>query len=214
MRQVQQLQAGGALDSWEEVPTIVGDIPTTGRAASSDTAAQDLSPPRRGRKDCPDLSPQRKRRREASPVANRRHDSPDLSPARPTRHDSPDASPPRRRARASSSPAPPSKQAQNSPDASPPRRKQNRSTDASPPRRSRHDSPDARPKGNMDFSAGCCLSCCCLMYSLMFLSSHAQLQNDCLMHPLHPRCRQCSSAKYVPTQKTLQRSCRCCQRSC
>ena len=166
MRQVQKLQAGGALDSWEEVPTIVGDIPTTGHAASSDTAAHDLSPPRRGRKDSPDLSPQRKRMREVSPVAKRRHDSPDLSPARRTRHDSPDASPPRRRARASSSPAPPPRRAQNSPDASPPRRKRNRSTDASPPRHSRHDSPDARPKGKSAFSVDCCLSCC-LWYSLM-----------------------------------------------
>lgn len=152
MRQVQKLQAGGALDSWEEVPIIVGNIPTTGRAASSDTAAQDLSPPRRGRKDSPDLSPQRKRRREASPVAKRRHDSPDFSPARRTRHDSPDASPPRRRARASSSPAPPPRRAQNSPDASPPRRKRNRSTDASPPRHFRHDSPDASTKGKSAFS--------------------------------------------------------------
>ena len=147
MRQVQKLQAGGALDSWEEVPTIVGDIPATGRAASSDTAAQDLSPPRRGRKNSPDLSPQRKRRREASPVAKRRHDSPDLSPVRRTRRDSPDASPPRRRARASSSPTPPPRQAQNSPDASPPRRKRSRSTGASPPRQSRHDGADTRTKG-------------------------------------------------------------------
>ena len=152
MRQVQKLQAGGALDSWEEVPTIVGDIPTTGRPASSDTAAQDLSPPRRGRKDSPDLSPQRKRRREVSPVVKRRHDSPDLSPARRTRHDSPDASPPRPQGRTSSSPPPPPRQARHSsPDASPPRRKQNSSTDASPPRRSRNDSLDApreRTKGS------------------------------------------------------------------
>lgn len=143
MRQVQKLQAGGALDSWEEVPTIVGDIPTTGRTASN-TAAQDLSPPRRGRKDSPDLSPQRKRRREASPVGTRRHDSPDLSPVRRTRHDTPDASPPRRQGHASSSPALPSRRTQhNSPDASPPRRKRNGSIDASPPRPSRHDSPEA-----------------------------------------------------------------------
>lgn len=189
MRQVQKLQAGGALDSWEEVPTIVGDIPTTGRAASSDTAAQDLSPPRRGRKQSPDLSPQRKRRREASPVPKRRHDSPDLSPARRTRHDSPDASPPRRRARASSSPAPPPKRAQNSPDASPPRRKRNESTDVSPPRQSMHDSPHATVKGKTALSIDCCFSCCCVMYSLVSLSSHAHLQVDCLMHPLHPHCR-------------------------
>ncbi|KAL3157471.1 hypothetical protein ABBQ32_011936 [Trebouxia sp. C0010 RCD-2024] len=150
MRQVQKLQAGGALDSWEEVPTIVGDIPTTDRSASN-TAAQDLSPPRRGRQDSPDLSPQRKRRREVSPVAKRRHDSPDLSPARRRRHDSPDASPPRRQRRASSSPAPSPRQAQhNSPDASPPRRKQKGSIDVSQGP-SRHDGPDVlhmRMKGN------------------------------------------------------------------
>lgn len=150
MRQVQKLQAGGALDSWEEVPTIVGDIPTTDRSASN-TAAQDLSPPRRGRQDSPDLSPQRKRRREVSPVAKRRHDSPDLSPARRRRHDSPDASPPRRQRRASSSPAPSPRQAQhNSPDASPPRRKQKGSIDVSQGP-SRHDGPDVlhmRMKGS------------------------------------------------------------------
>ena len=146
MRQVQKLQAGGALDSWEEVPTIVGDIPTTGRPVSSVTAGQDLSPPRRGRMAAPDLSPQRKRRREASPAAKVRHDSPDLSPARRTRHDSPDASPPRRQAPDTSHASPP-RRAQNSPDASPPRRNRNMSTDASPPRQPRHEIPDARVTG-------------------------------------------------------------------
>ena len=63
MRQVQQLQAGGALEAWEEVPMIVGDVPKTGRQT---TDSQDLSPPRRGRHDSPDVSPQRKRGPQAS----------------------------------------------------------------------------------------------------------------------------------------------------
>lgn len=180
MRQVQKLQAGGALDSWEEVPTIVGDIPTTGRPATSDTAGQDLSPPRRGRMAPPDLSPQRKRRREASPVTRRRHDSPDLSPARRTRHDSPDASPPRRQAPVTSHASPP-RRAQNSPDASPPRRKQNMSTDASPPRQPRHESPDARVTGRTLAPSDGRPSCCFLMYSMVPLSSH--LLVDCSLYP-------------------------------
>ena len=147
MRQVQKLQAGGALDSWEEVPTIVGDIPTTGHSAKPYADSQDLSPPRRkGRHDSPDSSPPRNSKQNNSHAAKQRDDSPAFSPIGRTRHDSPDASPPRRQRRASPSPAPPPKRARHdSPDASPPRQQRQTGLDASPPRRRRQASPDASP---------------------------------------------------------------------
>lgn len=185
VRQVQKLQAGGALDSWEEMPTIAGDIPST---AKPGTAHQDLSPPRKGRKASPDLSPPRKRQREITPVARRRRDSPDLSPARRTRHDSPDASPPRRQRHGSPSPAPAARRDRHdSPDASPPRQRQQRSIDASPPRRkqrqqspgaspprqSRHDSPDASPPRRKGISA-------------FFACTITLLRTQILIYNVHP----------------------------
>ena len=168
MRQVQQLQAGGALEAWEEVPMIVGDVPKTGR---QDKDSQDLSPPRRGRHDSPDVSPQRKRGRDArhqlgngqgsadiSPPRKKadstardgvvrlqkrsRHDSPDASPPRKQRHDSSDASPPRRNRQASPELGPQQRIRHDSPDAHPPRKQLQASLDASPPRRKRQASPD------------------------------------------------------------------------
>ena len=168
MRQVQQLQAGGALEAWEEVPMIVGDVPKTGRQTKD---SQDLSPPRRGRHDSPDVSPQRKRRHEARPQLSNgqgsadispprkkadsiprdgvvrlqkrsRHDSPDASPPRKQRHDSSDASPPRRNRQASPDLGPQQRMRHDSPDANPPRKQLQASPDASPPRRKRQASPD------------------------------------------------------------------------
>lgn len=168
MRQVQQLQAGGALEAWEEVPMIVGDVPRTGRQTKD---SQDLSPPRRGRHDSPDVSPQRKRGREARPQLSNgqgsadisptrkkadsipregvvrlqkrsRHDSPDASPPRKQRHDSSDASPPRRNRQVSPDLGPQQRIRHDSPDANPPRKQLQASPDASPPRRKRQASPD------------------------------------------------------------------------
>lgn len=167
MRQVQKLQAGGALEAWEEVPMIVGDVPKTGHPPKD---SPDLSPPRRGRHDSPEASVQKNRQRElsrqqdsadishardqagsvprGSPVRQQkrsRHDSPDLAPQRRMRHDSPDASPPRRSRQASPDASPPRKQRHDSPDASPPRRRRQVSPDANNTKRQRHDSPDASP---------------------------------------------------------------------
>ncbi len=168
MRQVQQLQAGGALEAWEEVPMIVGDVPKTGRQTKD---SQDLSPPRRGRHDSPDVSPQRKRGRDSRPQLSNgqgsadispprkkadstprdgvvrlqkssRHDSPDASPPRNQRHDSSDTSPPRRNRQASPDLGPHQRIRHDSPDAHPPRKKLQASPDASPPKRKRQASPD------------------------------------------------------------------------
>ncbi|DBA86073.1 TPA: hypothetical protein ACH3X1_005595 [Trebouxia sp. C0004] len=168
MRQVQQLQAGGALEAWEEVPMIVGDVPKTSRQTKD---SQDLSPPRRGRHGSPDVSPQRKRGREGRPQLSNgqgsadisrphnkaesiprddvvrlqkrsRHDTPDASPPRKQRHDSSDASPPRTNRRASPDLGPQQRIRHDTPDANPSRKQLQASPDASPPRRKRLASPD------------------------------------------------------------------------
>ena len=180
MRQVQNLQAGGALEAWEEVPTIVGDIPSTAHPAS---VAVDLSPPRKGRRDSPDISPQRKQGHETKPEHSRkqgsadaspprkrtgtvlhssptrvlkknRHDSPDLSPQGRARHDSPNASPPRRKRSASPDASPPRRKRHDSPVVNLPRRQRHDSPDASPARRKRHDSPDASPDASPASKSG------------------------------------------------------------
>ena len=166
MRQVQQLQAGTDLEAWAEVPTIVGEIPTTSHAANGDA---DLSPPRKYRHDSPDPNPQRKRPRQQASVPalgtyagikkRKRHDSPDvdppqqhhdgspdISPARRKRQASPDVSPPRRTRHDSPDMSPPRRARHDSPDASLPRRKRQADNDASPPRRKRHMSPKSSPK--------------------------------------------------------------------
>lgn len=145
-RQVQQLQAGALADSWAEVPTIVGDIPSVSQRYRANADAPDLSPPRQKKHDSPDISPPRRKRHDSpdtSPPrkrhhsnheadASQQHSTGDVSPPRKQRHDSPDLSPARR-------------QQHHSPDLSPPRKRQLEGADVSPPRRMRHDSPDLSP---------------------------------------------------------------------
>ena len=144
LRQVQQMQAGALTDSWAEVPTIVGDIPSVSRTGAD---APDISPPRRRRHDSPDVSPPRRKRHgspDISPPRKRHHSSPDLSPPRQQASNTASV-PPRNRRPDSSDINPPRKQRHDSPDISPPRKRQLEIADASPPRRRRHDSPDVSP---------------------------------------------------------------------